>query len=358
MPRLTVKNIKSGEEQIYNLPQDIITLGRTSACDIELNDKSISRKHAELVREGDDYFVIDLKSGNGTFLNGKKIRPIEKHLLRPNDVIKIENFEIQFAPLQETMDKPVEEDTDTDIIEIKMIKKVLRALDKDASPSLEVLNGVAEGKKILFADDLQEIDIGRDPKCSLFIDDPVISRRHAKLIRKWGGIVLLDLESRNGSFVNNEKVQEKLLRDGDKIMLGTIKLLYRNPQDINIEAISQEISRKKKEALLREAEMMEIARQKQEEEEAKAKEEEEKALTQKAEEEKAAVEKAEEDKKAQEVAASQATPQTPAPGGAPLTPPAALAAGPGLSMLEKSLIGVGGLVLLLALIAIVTIMLK
>jgi pSer/pThr/pTyr-binding forkhead associated (FHA) protein len=239
-----------------------------------------------------------------------------------------------------------------------MIKKVLRALDKDASPSLEVLNGVAEGKKILFTDDLQEIDIGRDPKCSLFIDDPVISRRHAKLIRKWGGIVLLDLESRNGSFVNNEKVQEKLLRDGDKIMLGTIKLLYRNPQDVNIEAITQEISRKKKEALLREAEMMEIARKKQEEEETKAREEEEKASAQKAEEEKVAAEKAEEAKKATEAAPAAQASGTQTPQGLAPIPPSGLAAGAGLSMLEKSLIGVGGVVLLLALIGIVTIMLK
>src|SRR5262245_7976996 len=341
MPRLTVQNIKSGEEQIFNLPQDIITLGRTSACDIELNDKSISRKHAELVREGDDYFVIDLKSGNGTFLNGKKIRPIEKHLLRPNDIIKIENFEIHFSPLQETMDKPVEEDTDTDIIEIKMIKKVLKALDKDASPSLEVLNGVAEGKKILFSDDLQEVDIGRDPKCTLFIDDPVISRKHAKLIRKWGGIVLQDLESRNGSFINNEKVQEKLLRDGDKVMLGTIKLLYRNPQDVNIEAISQEISRKKKEALLREAELMEIARKKQEEEEAKAKEKEEAkaAAAAKAEEEKAK----EEEKKAEEAKAAEAAPAAataPAAGQLPAVPgavPTHAITATGLSLLEKSM---------------------
>jgi len=360
MPRLTVKNLGSGEEQVYNLPQDIISFGRTSACDIELPDKSISRKHAEMVREGEDYFLIDLKSGNGTFLNDKKIRPIEKHLLRPSDVVKIEQFEIHFAPLEESMDKPVEEDTDTDIIEIKMIKKVLKALDKDASPSLEVLNGVAEGKKILFSDDLQEVDIGRDPKCTLFIDDPVISRKHAKLIRKWGGIVLQDLESRNGSFINNEKVQEKLLRDGDKVMLGTIKLLYRNPQDVNIEAISQEISRKKKEALLREAELMEIARKKQEEEEAKAKEEEEAQAALKAEEEKAK----EEEKKAEEAKAAEVAPVAAgarAAGQLPATPgavPVPAITATGLSLLEKSMIGVGGLVLLAALVGIISIMLK
>jgi len=314
------------------------------------------------VREGEDSFLIDLKSGNGTFLNGKKIRPIEKHLLRQSDVIKIEMYEIHFALGEEGAEKPVEEDTDTDIIEVKMIKKVLKALNKDSAPSLEVLNGTAEGKKVLFTDDLQEIDIGRDPKCKLFIDEAVISRRHAKLIRKWGGIVLVDLGSRNGCYVNNEKIQEKLLRDGDKLMLGTIKFLYRNPQDINVEAIGQEISRKKKEAALREAELMEIQKKQKEEEESKAREEAEKAAQEKVAQE--AEEKALAEKTAAEEAAQKQA-ETAAEGaatGAEPTPQTsrarAAAAGEGLSLMEKALIGVGVLVFILALVAIVNILMK
>jgi len=358
MPRLTIKNLKTQEEQVFNLPQDAITIGRTSACDLELPDTGVSRKHSEIVREGDDYFLIDLKSGNGTFLNGKKIRPIEKHLLRVGDVIKIENYEIHFALAEESTDKPIEEDTDTDIIEVKMIKKVLKALNKDAAPSLEVLNGVAEGKKILFTDDLQEVDIGRDPKCKLFIDEVVISRHHAKLIRKWGGIVLVDLGSRNGCYVNNEKVQEKLLRDGDKLMLGTIKFLYRNPQDINVEAIGQEISRKKREAALKEAELMEIQQKKKEEEEARAKEDAEKAAQDQVEEEEERKKAAEEaaQKEAQSAAPSQGLPEQPIPSDG--TAPSPGLPAEGLSLTEKILIGVGVLVFLLALIAVISILMK
>lgn len=349
IPRLISKNQKTQEEQVYNLPQDTITIGRTGACDIELADKSISRKHAEIVKDEEDYFLIDLKSGNGTYLNGKKIRSIEKHLLRSNDIIKIENYEITFLLLEEGANKPIEEDTDTDIIEIKMIKKVLRALDKDSGPSLEVLNGSAEGKKIFFGDEQQEVDIGRDPNCSLQIDEPVISRRHAKLIKKWGGIVLMDLDSRNGCFVNNEKVSEKLLRDGDKVLLGTMKLIYRNPQDINIDAISEEISRKKKEAALRESEMMEIA-QKKKEDKVKAKEEEEKI--QEEQEQAAAEAKATEESAAQQPSEE----KTPSEASSPTSLTNDLKSG--LSLTEKALIGVGIFVLLFALIGIVSIVLK
>ncbi len=360
IPRLIVKNQKTQEEQVYNLPQDTITIGRTGACDVELADKSISRKHAELVKDGEDFFLIDLKSGNGTYLNGKRIRSIEKHLLRSSDLIKIENYEISFLLLEEGLNKPIEEDTDTDIIEIKMIKKVLRALDKDSAPSLEVLNGSAEGKKIFFGDEQAEVDIGRDPNCSLQIDEAVISRRHAKLMKKWGGVVLMDLNSRNGCFVNNEKIAEKLLRDGDRVLLGTIKLLYRNPQDINIDAISEDISRKKREAALRESEMMEIAKQKKEEAQAaKIREEEEKV--QEFEKQEQAAKEAEEQNQKNLAAAEQAPAQLvkpEAPQASPLQNPGTNSKSSGFSLTEKLLIGLGVLVLLFALIGITSILFK
>ncbi len=357
MPRLVVKNKNTQEEQIYNLPQDLITVGRSNACDIEIADKAVSRKHFEIVNEGGDYFLIDLKSGNGTSLNGKKIRPIEKHLLRPSDLVGVEQYEIAFTLLEDVLSKPIEEDTDTDIIEVKMIKKVLQALGKDSAPSLEVLNGVAEGKKIYFTEDLQEVDIGRDPNSVLCIDETVISRHHARLVRKWGGIVLLDFESRNGCYVNNEKVTEKQLRDGDKVLLGTVKLIYRNPQDINIEAIGQEISRKKKEAALREAEMMEIAR--------KRNEEEQKAFEEKA-KEMSEPEPAAESFQSEPLPAENPPPEentdpvepSPSLPEQSVNNPSMAAVAEGLSSTEKILIGVGGVVLLLALVAIISLLMN
>ena len=263
MPRLSLKNTNTSDTQVLNLPQESITFGRTADCDVELADKGTSRKHAQIIHEGEDYFLIDLKSGNGTFLNGKKIRSTEKHLLRAGDVIKIESYEITFGQLETVLKKPVEEDTDTDIVEVKMIRKVLGALARNGNPSLEVVNGTAEGKKVEFKEDQKEILIGRDPECHLIIEDAVISRIHTKIIRKSGGILLIDQDSRNGTFVNNERIREKLLRDGDRVMLGTIKLLYRNPQDVNIDIISEEISKKKRDSALKEAELMEVKKKKQ-----------------------------------------------------------------------------------------------
>jgi len=96
-----------------------------------------------------------------------------------------------------------------------------------------------EGKKIFFTEDQQEIVIGREPECQLVIDSSVISRKHAVLQKKWGGMTITDLKSKNGTMVGTEKITERTLRDGDRIIIGHIKLLYRNPQEINYEALGE-----------------------------------------------------------------------------------------------------------------------
>lgn len=360
MPKLIVQNLKTQEEQEYTLPQDNIVFGRTNTCDVELPIKSISRRHAEIVRDAQDYFISDLKSGNGTFLNNQKIKPLEKNLLRSGDLIRIEDYEIKFLLAEDNPELAVEEDTDTDILEIKLIKKMLKTLDADETPSLEVLNGVAVGKKLLIPDSKQEVVIGRDGAADLTIDENVISRLHVKLERKWGGIVIVDLQSKNGTFVNNDRVEEKLLRDGDKVMLGTVKLLYRNPKDVNLEVISQEISKKKKEAAMREAEVL---AQKQAEEERKTKqvEDAEKArLEAEAKDVQEALDKqkAEEDKAAAENQAAHAAAAHAAQPAQPAAGTGAAPGKPGFSMAEKLMIGGGILVGIVAIVGLVMLLLK
>ncbi len=361
MPKLIIQNSKTQEEQEYTLPQDSIVFGRINTCDIELPIKSVSRRHAEIVREESDYFLSDLKSGNGTFLNNVKIKSLEKNLLRSGDLIRIEDYEIRFLLTEDSMDHPVEEDTDTDILEIKLIKKMMKALDTDETPSLEVLNGVAAGKKLALPEDKAEFIIGRDSAADLTIDENVISRQHVKLERKWGGIVIIDLQSKNGTFVNNDRVEEKLLRDGDKVMLGTVKLLYRNPKDVNLEMISQEISKKKREAAMREAEILaqkqleeEKAAQKREQQEQARQEAEAKAVQAALEKEKVEAEEAAPPEIAPPLPAEGAATQQLSSGAAPAPAPSAGAATkPGYSMMEKLMILAGILVGVLALVGIV-----
>ena len=61
-----------------------MVLGRSRECDIVLDDRSVSRRHAELVRHGDGFLLRDLDSTNGSAVNGKRIR--ESPVLPGDDI--------------------------------------------------------------------------------------------------------------------------------------------------------------------------------------------------------------------------------------------------------------------------------
>ena len=61
----------------FALESDLVTLGRGSESNIRVRDKSVSRRHLEIIRKGDTYFIKDLRSKNGTYVNHKEIKPGE-----------------------------------------------------------------------------------------------------------------------------------------------------------------------------------------------------------------------------------------------------------------------------------------
>jgi phosphoserine phosphatase RsbU/P len=71
------------------------TLGRHPACEVLLDDQRVSRRHAQIIRQGPDSFVlIDLESRNGTNLNGKRVT--HPTMLNDGDVISIEDVKLAF----------------------------------------------------------------------------------------------------------------------------------------------------------------------------------------------------------------------------------------------------------------------
>jgi len=78
------------------------------------------------------------------------------------------------------------------------------------------------GRVFEFPSTINEGTIGRSSSCHWRINDPSVSRLHAALVRKpRRGVYLLDLASREGTFLNGERVTgEVLLMDGDRISLG------------------------------------------------------------------------------------------------------------------------------------------
>src|SRR5215831_20043691 len=70
---LTIHSVEGARE--VPLPGTRLTVGRTNASDVVINDSSLSHVHASINREGDRLWVIDEGSMNGTSVNGTPVQP-------------------------------------------------------------------------------------------------------------------------------------------------------------------------------------------------------------------------------------------------------------------------------------------
>jgi DNA-binding NtrC family response regulator len=88
--------------------------------------------------------------------------------------------------------------------------------------TVEVVAGPDKGKKVTTQDAL--LRVGSDVASDLVLSDQTVSRRHIELERTSKGIVLRDLGSRNGTFLDGHQVMQALIQPGDKVSLGKTKL--------------------------------------------------------------------------------------------------------------------------------------
>jgi hypothetical protein len=82
---------RAGESFATEGPRTLI--GRSPDCDVFLDDVTVSRRHAEIVREGDAYVIRDLGSLNGTFVNRHRI---ESSVLADDDEVQIGKYRMTF----------------------------------------------------------------------------------------------------------------------------------------------------------------------------------------------------------------------------------------------------------------------
>jgi pSer/pThr/pTyr-binding forkhead associated (FHA) protein len=87
--------------------------------------------------------------------------------------------------------------------------------------SLRFLSGKNQGSEYVLADP-SEIIVGRSGEADLILVEGMVSRAHARLELREGALVLHDMGSTNGTFVNGEKVTgSRRLREGDRVLIGT-----------------------------------------------------------------------------------------------------------------------------------------
>ena len=82
------------------------------------------------------------------------------------------------------------------------------------------------GRFLIFR--IKSILSGRGSSATIFLDDDGVSRNHAEVFMMSGCVEVIDLNSRNGIFVNGTKTRKSFLNDGDKVSIGTVDLVFSN----------------------------------------------------------------------------------------------------------------------------------
>jgi pSer/pThr/pTyr-binding forkhead associated (FHA) protein len=98
---------------------------------------------------------------------------------------------------------------------------------------LEIIEGNSSGRQIPISGALE---LGRDPSLAVTLDDDQVSRRHGRVSSAEGGVLIEDLGSLNGTYVNDQLVQgPQKLTAGDRVRVGLTVLEVRTPEQVTVQ---------------------------------------------------------------------------------------------------------------------------
>ncbi|MDP8222131.1 MAG: FHA domain-containing protein [Candidatus Lernaella stagnicola] len=106
-----------------------------------------------------------------------------------------------------------------------MVSLYTKQSGQQQHPFLECVEGEDVGKRFLIGEGRQVV--GRSKQCHIRLNDKHVSSRHAEVRRGGVGLLIEDLESANGTFVNERRVKRAVLANNDEIRLGqsTLKVI-------------------------------------------------------------------------------------------------------------------------------------
>ena len=252
----------------------VVQVGRGRTDGVALTDDGVSRQHATLTVENDTVLLEDMKSLNGTYVNGTRI--IESYKLRPGDRIRFHTQEYELKRIESLENSlsrtlrptknlvsiddaaaakrgpswmaslKMDESNKTTLASLEK-RKELGRLEKErqeanmAAPPVtqpclffeRYGNLVATIPLAAGSEHEQEWYIGRQDGCDVLVDDPSVSGVQAKILRSGLQWYVLDAISMNGTFVNDMQVGKQYLKSGDLIRFGSVDALFRLPPQAN-----------------------------------------------------------------------------------------------------------------------------
>jgi len=225
MPEIIVKFDDKVIERVVS-EKKRISIGRTSDNDIVLDNRGVSRKHAQIEFNGEAAVIIDNESLNGTFVNNRKIN---EEILNDRDVITIGKYNLEYSTESQR-------ETSLASLDGTMILKTKKQKELIASDKLEKEIIRRMGGSVLLGEensDFSEYQLDRDVTTigkAKFVHIHArgffLSGIQAKIVKEGDQLHIVNLGRKGKTKVNGEVVEKLNLRNGDIIQIGKSVFRY------------------------------------------------------------------------------------------------------------------------------------
>lgn len=239
----------AGQEKEFELKAETIRIGRSPGSDVCISDKSVSKFHATCVLVGGRYMIRDEGSSNGTFVNGIRVK---ESPIKPGDCLRFGNVQARVIATEVDEDRTeirisiAGDDSDRTILDIEgasqrrqkasgsdtdrleAIREAMKKQDKlgemtEEAPILRIVRGGRGEYRISSA----SATIGSKEDNFISVKAEGVSRHHAEIFQRDGVWYIKDLGSRNGTYVNGQKIAgEKTLGGNESIHIGELELRF------------------------------------------------------------------------------------------------------------------------------------
>ena len=221
---------EGGDSRTLELDGDELTIGRTADNAVRVSDALSSRKHCRIHKTDDGFVVEDLKSRNGTTLNGKPL--VEPKVLALGDRIAIGLSVVHFGARMDD-DKKTSAKVAKAALLVSGANKAPGAASsgrgtKKLRYAVKFLDGPRQGKSASVSS--FPYTIGSKKNVSLSLEGDDISPEHCMLVEDDGAVHVVDLNSEHGTFVDGKKVKgREKLKPSSILTLGkTTKLKWKD----------------------------------------------------------------------------------------------------------------------------------
>lgn len=209
-----------GEHSPVELSGGRITVGSAAGARVYLTAAGIAPQHAEIEAKGESCTVTVLHPGNAVAVNGKAVDGSAE--FRAGDQITFAGVRAR-AVAVERAGAPVAPHPRAADVDDDGRTKVRVALPKFV---LRGVSGVTFGKVFPVHGTMV---LGRQGECEIPVPSEEVSRRHAELKVTPDGVMVEDLGSSNGTYVNDRRITRQLMKSGDELRLDTIRFLLLAP---------------------------------------------------------------------------------------------------------------------------------